>query len=689
MYRNIIKIYDGIHYYTDDDQNIAHLYIDFNPIIYNCFGDIPDKKAPDIESQLLIRVIQKTQDMICNIVRPTKSVYIAIDGPCPKCKMTRQRERRYKKVYEQNLRDNIKKYYLGEDVVSNEQRIWDTSNITPGTKFMDKLAKMIKDAIVSGKFSQHNPDIMVTFSSSYVPGEGEHKFLQHIEKINLNKNELLCIYSNDADLMMLANRFPDKKLVILMNAHHSIQDFKHIYKDLEYVYINVKKFQDAFVKELDLPGFKTDRIIFDFVFYNMFAGNDFVQPIYFTKMRKRHSYGLLFKIYKKLLYKHNNHLVYFRKHNKDYNTPKIDHDFLLDFIKEFANQEDFRIGKQHEIIMSYKPRANKDMECDEHGHEMPQWEKDFDTFQHLNYFDSNHPQHKQYQPLYNWFLFDQADKKEEWRNQYYKYFFGFDQTDKEFHYLLKNACISYLKSLVFTLHYYLDEIPSWKWCYPYRAAPLPSDLYYFMNEYVDDINDLSKFKKETPFLPLEQLVCVLPPQNTILPKNFQDLMNSDESPIKYCFPDSVQLDVYSGEKYIYAEPILPELDDKTILKHTHRLHLTTEEKQRNRVEHQPFVYKENKALYADKRTKSTESTKGNKRRGTKDTRDCYRDNNRNNNSRKNNRDNRGYRDSRDHNRDSRDHSRDPRGDSRSTYSNTNRNRNTTSNRRQTKKPRYY
>ncbi len=220
LYRNIIKNYTGIHYYRDG-QNIAHLYIDFNPIIYNCYGDIMneakdkpnlierfEKKVGLLEETLINRIINKLIDMICNVVKPTKSVYIAIDGPAPQCKMIKQRERRYKKIYEEELKQDIKRFYQGNEYTYIKP-VWNTSNITPGTDFMEKLCFRLTLEVTKGSFSQHSENLMITFSDSYVPGEGEHKFLKNIEHIKLESDELICIFSNDADLIMLSNRFLD------------------------------------------------------------------------------------------------------------------------------------------------------------------------------------------------------------------------------------------------------------------------------------------------------------------------------------------------------------------------------------------------------------------------------------------------------------------------------------------------
>ena len=451
---------------------------------------------------------------------------------------------------------------------------------------MEKLCSKLTSEINKGIFSEK---LMITFSNSYVPGEGEHKFLKHIEHIKLKSDALICIFSNDADLLMLSNRFPNKNIIILMNAHHSVQVFKEIYKDKEYVYINVPRFQHAFVKELDLPNRDKSRVIFDFIFYNMLAGNDFVQPIYFCKMRKSHTYKLLSSIYRSVLKKHNQYLIYFEQNH--INKPSINNRFMLDFLLELSNQENFRMKKQHEFMIYYRSRH------DDKKIDTIEWTREYERIQHMYYFDQNHPHNLEYKLILDWFRFHKSQEKHIWRDQYYLYFFGFDHTNPKFDIMLNHVCMQYFKSLVFTLHYYLDEIPSWKWYYPYKAAPLPSDLYSFMKEHMTDINDLNNFEKGEPFHPLEQLMCVLPPQNNILPQSYNDLMTSDS--IKCYFPTEVKLDMFNGEKLIYAEPILPNIDIDAVLKQMESVSLTQNQTRRNRLELKPLIRKNNPDLFMD------------------------------------------------------------------------------------------
>mgnify|MGYP006189096181 CR=1 FL=1 len=85
-------------------------------------------------------------------------------------------------------------------------------------------------------------------------------------------------------------------------------------------------------------------------------------------------------------------------------------------------------------------------------------------------------------------------------------------------------------------------------------------------EKTPDVNALINFTKGEPLRPLEQLMMILPPQMAhIMPKVCRRLMTSTRSKLKKHYPRNVQLDVYPGQKLIYTEPLLPEMEiDKLV-----------------------------------------------------------------------------------------------------------------------------
>ena len=79
---------------------------------------------------------------------------------------------------------------------------------------------------------------------------------------------------------------------------------------------------------------------------------------------------------------------------------------------------------------------------------------------------------------------------------------------------------------------------------------------------------------------------ILPPQmEHILPKKYGELMVSMDSNILDLYPEGFELDVYPGQKLIYTEPLLPEMDVDRVLEETKKVEksLTASEKKRNKI----------------------------------------------------------------------------------------------------------
>ena len=123
---------------------VHYLYLDFNSFIYNAIHSFPNNEIYDFsveeqvieyEKKLVQLVIKETIRLSTKIVKPSKLLYIAIDGPAPLAKMVEQRERRYMKpVLRQLLKNKDPSLVI-------EGSSYDTNNITPGTRLMTLLLR--------------------------------------------------------------------------------------------------------------------------------------------------------------------------------------------------------------------------------------------------------------------------------------------------------------------------------------------------------------------------------------------------------------------------------------------------------------------------------------------------------------------------------------------------------------------
>lgn len=215
----------------------------------------------------------------------------------------------------------------------------------------------------------------------------------------------------------------------------------------------------------------------------------------------------------------------------------------------------------------------------DHSEGKTPYEVEVINYQHVPYYSKEHPFYEDY--IAEFKKIDYQSEKNAWKNAYYEHFFGisFDKNRDEYNNYRTLICGKYLESLMWTLRYYLVGIPDWRWYYPFRVAPFASDIYFNLKQI--DPNTF-RFSKSKPYHPFEQLLIVLPPQNSnMLPKSYAKLMNDITSPVIEYYPIDFELDVVEGGKHIYSEPLLPEIDDEYLLSFIENIKLTADEKKKN------------------------------------------------------------------------------------------------------------
>ncbi|KAI0254348.1 XRN 5'-3' exonuclease N-terminus-domain-containing protein [Lactifluus subvellereus] len=198
-----------------NEVEFDNLYLDMNGIVHPCTHP-EGKPAPETEGEMMIEVFKYTERVV-NMVRPRKVLFMAIDGVAPRAKMNQQRSRRFRTAREASEKEEARKENvalwkaMGKTISEDDtdRKPWDSNAITPGTPFMELLAKSLRYWVVQKLNNDPGwKQLEVIISDASVPGEGEHKIMDYIRRQRTNKghdpNTRHVIYGLDADLIMLA-----------------------------------------------------------------------------------------------------------------------------------------------------------------------------------------------------------------------------------------------------------------------------------------------------------------------------------------------------------------------------------------------------------------------------------------------------------------------------------------------------
>lgn len=522
--------------YKQKEENIDWFLIDTNSALHPvCFSVLAQEQTKDninfdsLQNKMINAIIDYLTKLI-EYVDPKIGVYIAIDGPVCAAKMKQQRQRRFRSVYDKKVFDNIKIKY--DKLIPF---FWSNSAISPGTSFMHKLHRKI----IEWASSQSRK---IIYSSSNVPGEGEHKLLQFI-KDNNNDNLSYVTYGLDADLIFLMLVTKSDNVYLLRES----SQLNNSDSSDELLFVSIKIMKECIYNSFNNKSeieLNKNRIINDFIFICYFIGNDFLPHIHALDINND---GIGYMI--------NKYMIVFAEIN-DYllsiDTLTINNLFLYKFILKLSEEE-------HNILISHlnhnkKPKyfGNDDYEREIHKITNVLFKVD----NSIDFSDNNY------------------------RNNYYKHYFDLD--DNEIEEFVQKMVYHYLKGIRWVSYYYFQKIPDWNWYYPYDYAPFISDIY----KYISNINFFT-FTEGTPITPLEQLLVILPTQSKfLLPNNFAKLVSNPKSSLIHLYPIDIKVDFLYKNKFYEGIPLLPQLEIDLVryIFKKYKDELTFEELQRNRLD---------------------------------------------------------------------------------------------------------
>uniref|UniRef100_A0A672NTK6 5'-3' exoribonuclease n=1 Tax=Sinocyclocheilus grahami TaxID=75366 RepID=A0A672NTK6_SINGR len=624
------KEYNGIKIPVDtskpnpNEVEFDILYLDMNGIIHPCTHP-EDKPAPKNEDEMMVAIFEYI-DRLFNIVRPRRVLYMAIDGVAPRAKMNQQRSRRFRAskegvelVEEKNkMREEViqRGGYLPPEGIKER---FDSNCITPGTEFMDNLAKCLRYYVADRLTNDPGwRNITVFLSDASVPGEGEHKIMDFIRRQraqpNHDPNTHHCLCGADADLIMLGLATHEPNFTIIREEFkpnkprpcalcgqmgHEIKDCQGLAREKqgehdefadtvpvseqEFIFIRLSVLREYLERELTMASlpfpFNFERSVDDWVFMCFFVGNDFLPHLPSLEIREG-AIDRLVGIYKDVVHKTGGYLT----ENGFVNLERVE---LIMQAVGVAEDNIFKKRKDDDVRsfkrrMKEKKKRMKGPSFVPGGQFAPRALGGRDRpIAVQNARQTAYDMRMQGNQPYDSLILTSNDMdnrgvkrkaedsdsepepednvrlwEEGWKQRYYKTKFDVDATDDEFR---KKVVKSYVEGLCWVLRYYYQGCASWKWYFPFHYAPFASDF--------KDIKGMfSDFEKGTkPFKPLEQLMGVFPAASgNFLPPTWRALMTDPLSSIIDFYPDDFAIDL-NGKKYAWqGVALLPFVDERRL-----------------------------------------------------------------------------------------------------------------------------
>ena len=229
----------------------------------------------------------------CPLHRPSHLLYLALDGVAPRAKMNQQRARRFCSAREAGESDAAKQS-LGIPVNSDR---WDHNQITPGTPFMDRLAKFLR-VYVAKRQRLGGPlwrNLVVVIDDASSPGEGEHKIIEYLRRWRASPayspDDWHAICGQDADLIMLSLALHEPRICVLRERVEPPQKKKRGGRPAAVVdeedkgldVLRLDRLRQYLLFEFAIPlgqpgvlpfAFHLERLIDDFIFLCFFVGNN-------------------------------------------------------------------------------------------------------------------------------------------------------------------------------------------------------------------------------------------------------------------------------------------------------------------------------------------------------------------------------------------------------------------------------
>jgi 5'-3' exonuclease len=365
--------------------------------------------------------------------------------------------------------------------------IWNSTAITPGTEFMNKLNLQVRYHF--RKSATYNVKQIIISGSDY-PGEGEHKIFEYIRDNTTElKNMKTVIYGLDADLIMLTINHLQycENMYLFRETPDFIKSIdKSLDPNLMYV-IDIPEFKNNLVYYLNNDTEpKTDvehNRVFDYIFLCFLLGNDFLPHFPALNLRTG-GMDIIMETYRKVLGNSKKNIIH---------DGKIVWKNLRLLLKELSENEEMYI---QEDFQKRNKQEKRPIRIEEN---MSKFDKEM-----LHAPTKDREMEKYINPMDPF-----------WESRYYDMLFDVDVDDG----WRKKISLNYLEGLEWTWKYYSTGCVDWRWTYKYHYPPLLKDLLkyvpYFDSELIEPV-------EKNPVTELVQLSYVLPKNSLyLLPKRIE------------------------------------------------------------------------------------------------------------------------------------------------------------------------
>ena len=265
---------------------------------------------------MMLAIFRYIDRMVTEIAKPQKLLFMAIDGVAPRAKLNQQRARRFRAAQERQ-ESILKAKQRGETI--DEDAMFDSNCITPGTEFMEIVGKHLR-WFIRKKIKEDAlwKNLEIVFSGHDVPGEGEHKIMQYIREARAKEgyqpNQRHCMYGGDADLIMLGLATHEPHFTLLREvvdfsggkgggSKFGRQTVIRQTKEVQYQLMNLCILREYIELDLSLGtnlNLDGERLSDDFIFLTFLVGNDFL-PHLPTLDIGEHAFDVIFNAYKEML----------------------------------------------------------------------------------------------------------------------------------------------------------------------------------------------------------------------------------------------------------------------------------------------------------------------------------------------------------------------------------------------------